>query len=117
MSISLIFLAFIVVVGLAGTFIPVFPGLLIWWLGLLVAFFSTKCNLIFLTLFVTLLFMLMITFLDYIIPAKMVKKSGGTKSGQRGALIDSVVGIIVVNPIILIFCSFIGALIGELINN
>ena len=47
----------------------------------------------------------------------MVKKSGGTKSGERGALCGSLVGIIFVNPIILIFGSFIGALIGELINN
>jgi hypothetical protein len=45
------------------------------------------------------------------------KKSGGTKSGERGAIIGSLSGIIFVNPLILIFGSFIGALIGEIIND
>ena len=118
MSVSLIVLAFIfIIVGLVGTFIPMFPGLPIGWLGLFVAFFSPDCTLSIWTLVVTLLLMLIISVLDYVIPARMVKKSGGTKSGERGALIGSLTGIIFVNPIILIFGSFIGALIGELIND
>lgn len=118
MSIFLIVLAFIlIIVGLVGTFIPMFPGLPIGWLGLFVAFFSTKCNLSIWTLVITLLLMVIITVLDYFIPARMVKKSGGTKSGERGAIIGSLSGIIFVNPIILIFGSFIGALIGEIIND
>ena len=118
MAITLIVTAFILIAaGLVGTFIPMFPGLPIGWLGLFVAFFSPKCTLNIWTIVITLLLMLIISVLDYIIPAKMVKKSGGTKSGERGALIGSMSGIILVNPIILIFGSFIGALIGELINN
>jgi len=118
LSVSLIVLAFIfIIVGLVGTFIPMFPGLPIGWLGLFIAFFSPDCTLSIWTLVVTLLLMLIISVLDYVIPARMVKKSGGTKSGERGALIGSLTGIIFVNPIILIFGSFIGALIGELIND
>ncbi len=118
MAITLIVIAFIfLVVGLVGTFIPMFPGLPIGWLGLFIAFFSTKCDLSIWTLVITFLLMLIITVLDYVIPAKMVKESGGTKSGERGALIGSISGIIFVNPIILIFGSFIGALIGEIIND
>lgn len=118
MSVTLIVLAFIlIIVGLVGTFIPMFPGLPIGWLGLFVAFFSPDCTLSIWTLVITLLLMLIVSVLDYVIPARMVKKSGGTKSGERGALIGSLTGIIFVNPIILIFGSFIGALIGELIND
>lgn len=118
MSVTLIVLAFIfLVVGLGGTFIPMFPGLPIGWLGLFIAFFSPSCNLSIWTLVITLLLMVIVTVLDYVIPAKMVKKSGGTKSGERGAIIGSLSGIIFVNPVILIFGSFIGALIGELIND
>lgn len=118
MSVTLIVLAFIlIIVGLVGTFIPMFPGLPIGWLGLFVAFFSPSCTLSIWTVVITLLLMLIISVLDYVIPARMVKKSGGTKSGERGALIGSLTGIIFVNPIILIFGSFIGALIGELIND
>ena len=118
MSIFLIILAFVfVIVGLVGTFIPMFPGLPVGWLGLFIAFFSPQCTLNIWTLLITLLLMLIVTIMDYVIPAKMVKKSGGTKSGERGAIIGSLSGIIFVNPIILIFGSFIGALIGEIIND
>lgn len=118
MSVFLIVLAFIfIVVGLVGSFVPMVPGLPLGWLGLFIAFFSSQCTISIWTLFVTLLLMLIVTVMDYIIPSKMVKKSGGTKSGERGALIGSMLGIIFVNPVILIFGSFIGALIGELINS
>jgi hypothetical protein len=116
MSVFLIVLAFILlVVGVVGTFVPMFPGLPIGWLGLFVALFSSKCTISIWTLVITFLLMLIITILDYVIPAKMVKKNGGTKSGEIGALLGSMSGIIFVNPIILIFGSFIGALIGELL--
>ena len=118
MSVFLIVLSFIfLVIGLIGSFVPIIPGLPLGWLGLFIAFFSSSCTISTWTLVITLLIVIIVTFLDYIIPAKMVKKSGGTKSGERGALCGSLVGIIFVNPIILIFGSFIGALIGELINN
>jgi len=69
------------------------------------------------TLLITLLLVIFVSIIDYIIPAKMVKLSGGTKSGRNGALIGSLAGIFFINPIILIFGSLIGALIGELIND
>ena len=118
MSVFLIVLAFILfIVGLVGTFIPMFPGLPVGWLGLFIAFLTPNCTISIWTLVITLLLMLIVTILDYVIPAKMVKKSGGTKSGERGTIIGSLSGIIFVNPIIVIFGSFIGALIGEIINN
>ena len=118
MATTLTVLAFILITaGLVGTFIPMFPGLPVGWLGLFIAFLSPNCTLSIWTIVITLLLMVIVTVLDYVIPAKMVKKSGGTKSGERGALIGSMSGIVLVNPIILIFGSFIGALIGELIND
>ena len=113
MAITLTVVAFIlIIVGLVGTFIPMFPGLPVGWLGLFIAFLSPNCTLSIWTIVITLLLMVIVTVLDYVIPAKMVKKSG-----ERGALIGSMSGIVLVNPIILIFGSFIGALIGEIIND
>ena len=118
MSVFLIVSAFILlIVGLVGTFIPMFPGLPVGWLGLFVAFLAPNSTLSIWTLIITLILMLIVSILDYVIPARMVKKSGGTKSGERGAIIGSLSGIIFVNPVILIFGSFIGALIGEIIND
>ena len=118
MSIFLIVLAFIfLIVGLVGSFVPIIPGLPLGWLGSFIAFFSSKCTVSIWTLVITLLLMLAVTIMDYIIPSKMVKKNGGTKSGERGALLGSIVGIVFINPILLLFGSFIGSLIGELIND
>ncbi len=103
MSVFLIVLAFIfLAVGLVGSFAPIIPGLPLGWLGLFIAFFSSNCTISIWTLVITLLVVIIVTFLEYIIPAKMVKKSGGTKSGERCALIGSKSGIVVVNRIILI---------------
>ena len=118
MSIFLIVLAFIfLVIGLVGSFVPIIPGLPLGWLGLSIAFFSSSCTINIWTLAITLLVVIIVTFLDYIIPSKMVKISGGTKSGKNGALYGSIAGIFFMNPIILIFGSLIGAFIGELIND
>lgn len=118
MSIFLIVLAFILlIVGLIGSFVPIIPGLPLAWLGLFVAFFSSNCTISIYTLVITFLLMVAISIFDYIIPSKMVEKNGGTKSGERGALLGSFAGIIFINPIILIFGSFIGAFIGEFIND
>lgn len=118
MSIFLIILSFVLlIVGLIGSFVPVIPGPPLAWIGLFVAFFSSNCNISIYTLIITFLLMVAISIFDYIIPSKMVEKSGGTKSGKRGALLGSLAGILFINPIILIFGSFIGAFIGEFIND
>lgn|GEM_PF-115413 len=118
MSVFLIVLAFILfIIGLIGSFAPIIPGLPLGWIGLLIAFFSTNCTISIWTLIITLILVIIVSILDYVIPAKMVKISGGTKSGKNGALYGSIAGIFFINPIILIFGSFIGAFIGELIND
>lgn len=118
MSGFLIVLAFIfLVIGLIGSFVPIIPGVLLAWLGLFVAFFSASCTISVWTLVITLFLLVIVTISDYVIPVKMVKISGGTQSGKNGAFYGSIAGIFFINPIILIFGSFIGAFIGELIND
>ena len=120
MSIALIVFAVILgVVGLIGSIVPGLPGPPISWIGLLLAFFGRRIaesdNEITLTcLLIWLAITLIVTVLDYIIPAKFTRMVGGTKAGSWGAMIGLLVGIIFTYIGMIAGC-FLGALIGELV--
>lgn len=57
---------------------------------------------------------LAITILDYILPAYMTKRFGGTKAGERGAMAGVIVGMFL-GPLGVILGPFFGAVIAELI--
>ena len=104
------------VIGLLGSFLPVLPGPPLAFVALLLqqlrdpAPFGTTFLLI--CLGVTVL----VTVLDYVVPAYGTKKFGGTKYGVWGSTIGLVVGIFA-GPLGIILGPFIGALIGELMAN
>ena len=120
MSIALIVFAVILgVVGIIGSIVPGLPGPPISWIGLLSAFFGRRIaesdNEITLTcLLIWLAITLIVTVLDYIIPAKFTRMVGGTKAGSWGAMIGLLVGIIFTYIGMIAGC-FLGALIGELV--
>ena len=91
------------VIGLAGCFLPVIPGPALSWLGLLCLYFSDKADqpVSLTTLLVWLAVVLILTVLDYVLPARMTRRAGGHKAAERGAAIGMVAG------------SFIGAFLGE----
>lgn len=120
MSIALIVFAVILgVVGIIGSIVPGLPGPPISWIGLLLAFFGRRIaesdNEITLTcLLIWLAITLIVTVLDYIIPAKFTRMVGGTKAGSWGAMIGLLAGIIFTYIGMIAGC-FLGALIGELV--
>ena len=120
MSIALIVFAVILgIVGIIGSIVPGLPGPPISWIGLLLAFFGRRIaesdNEITLTcLLIWLAITLIVTVLDYIIPAKFTRMVGGTKAGSWGAMIGLLVGIIFTYIGMIAGC-FLGALIGELV--
>ena len=91
------------VIGLAGCFLPVIPGPALSWLGLLCLYFSDKADqpVSLTTLLVWLAVVLILTVLDYVLPARMTRRAGGHKAAERGAAIGMVAG------------SFLGAFLGE----
>ena len=117
MDILLIFTASIFfVLGVIGSFLPVLPGPLTSWVGLLILHLTDAIPMNWTFLIITLLFAIFIWFLDYIIPAIGTKRFGGSKYGMIGTSLGLIVGLLSPIPFGIIIGPFVGALIGELIN-
>jgi uncharacterized protein YqgC (DUF456 family) len=117
MDILLVVIGFVCcVVGLFGSFLPALPGPPLSWIGLLLLYLTHFVETNYWILSITFLLMLIITVLDYVIPAKGTKKFGGTKYGVWGTNIGLIIGLFF-PPIGFIVGLFFGAFIGELISN
>ncbi len=119
MDIALLVLGFILMlVGILGSFLPVLPGPPVSWLGLLLLYLTKAVPDDWWMLGITLFFALLITVMDYVIPAMGTKKFGGSKAGMLGTVIGLLVAIFfpILGPFGIIIWPFVGALVGELIN-
>ena len=116
-STILIVLAIILaVIGIIGSVVPGLPGPPLSWAGMLLAFLSHKLGGADMTLTFVLIWLgvtVIVSILDYTVPAKFTKLAGGSKAGSRGALIGMLIGIFL-TPIGMIPCSLAGAFLAEL---
>ena len=103
-------------IGIVGSFVPIIPGPMTSWFGLLVLNFTDAVNFNLQFLAITLIIAIIISAMDYIIPIIGVKKLGGSKGGLIGASIGLITGLIIMGPIGIFLGSFIGAIAGEMIN-
>lgn len=103
--------------GIIGSFLPVLPGPLCSWAGLLLLYFTDAVPMNFYVLGVTFVITIIITILDYVIPAKGTKRFGGSKYGIWGTNIGLVIGIFAPIPFGVVIGPFLGALAGELLYN
>lgn len=116
MDFLLLFLSFgCIVLGIFGSFLPVLPGPSISWVGILLLYFTDAIPVNYWVLGISAFITILITILDYIIPAKGVKKFGGSKYGIWGTNLGLLVGIFVPVPLGFIIGPFVGAFIGELL--
>lgn len=117
MDIILIIIAAIfMILGIIGSFLPVLPGPLTSWIGLLILHLSKSVPMDKSFLIITLIIAILIWVLDYIIPAIGTKRFGGTKYGMIGTSIGLIVGLIAPIPFGVIIGPFVGAYLGELLN-
>jgi len=107
----------IMVLGLVGSFIPVLPGPLTGWLGLVVLHLTKVIPVDYTFLGITLGVALLIWVLDYIIPAMGTKKFGGSKYGAIGTTLGLLIGLFSPIPLGFIIGAFVGAFIGEMIHD
>ncbi|MBC2844214.1 DUF456 domain-containing protein [Winogradskyella flava] len=106
----------LMLLGIVGSFLPIIPGPLTSWVGLLVLHYTDGVQLSQTFLIVTLLVAIFIYILDYIIPAIGTKRFGGSKSGMIGTTLGLVIGLLSPIPFGIIIGPFVGALVGEMIH-
>jgi uncharacterized protein YqgC (DUF456 family) len=109
--------AALVLVGFAGSILPIIPGPPISWVGLLLLKWTDFVNdhgvAYENALWILLFFVVLVTILDYVVPIMGTKKYGGSKRGVWGATIGVVVGLFF-GPLGIILGPFLGAYIGEI---
>ncbi|WP_179315995.1 DUF456 domain-containing protein [Winogradskyella undariae] len=117
MELFLVVIAFLLmIIGILGSFLPVIPGPLTSWVGLLVLHFTKGVEMSQTFLIITLIVAIVIYVLDYIIPAIGTKRFGGSKTGMIGTTLGLIIGLIAPIPFGIIIGPFFGALIGEMMN-
>ena len=116
MDIFLTILGFILtILGVIGAILPIIPGPITGWAGLLLLYLTKPIEQDWYFLGITLFVAIAILILDYIIPAMGTKKFGGTKYGVYGSTIGLIIGIFSPIPFGIIIGPFAGAFIGEMI--
>jgi hypothetical protein len=108
--------AFFIILGIIGAFIPILPGPITSWVGLLLIHFTNAISFNWTFILSTLVIAVVVYILDYIIPALGTKKFGGSKYGIIGTTVGLLLGIIFLGPLGIIG-PFVGAFIGELIHD
>lgn len=117
MDITFELLGFIfVLLGIIGSFLPILPGPITGWIGLLLLHQSSKVAQDTSFLSITFVIALAVFLLDYVIPALGTKKFGGSKYGVIGSSVGLLIGLIFLGPFGIVIGPFMGAFTGELIN-
>ena len=108
------------IVGIIGSIVPALPGPPLSWVGMLILYIwgggsdaagnpmTTKFLLIWLAI------VIVVSILDYFVPAYFTKLTGGSKYGGWGAIIGLFIGLIY-PPVGIILGSILGAFVGELV--
>lgn len=104
------------ITGLLGCVLPFLPGPPVAYVGLVVLHFTNKVQYTPTQLIVWLLVVIVVQIMDYFTPMLGSKYSGGSKWGNWGCVIGTLVGLLFL-PWGVIIGPFLGAVIGELLGN
>jgi len=115
MNIALLILAFLfLLIGIIGCIVPGLPGTPIAYAGLWIAQATERVDFSWQMLLVWGIVTIVISILDYVVPAWGTKRFGGTKWGVWGSTIGVFVGLFF-GAVGVILGPLVGAIIGELI--
>ena len=106
----------LIITGVLGSVLPVLPGPPVAWVGLLVLSFSKYAEFTVSFLIIMAAIMVVVTIMDFLIPAWGTKKFGGSKAGVTGSAVGLIAGLFF-GPLGIVLGPFVGAFLGELIAN
>lgn len=107
---------FVALLGLAGCIIPVIPGPPLSFLALILLSFAKNWEPFSSTFLIIMASLtIVVTILDYVVPAGWAKKYGASKSGVWGSMLGMPVGFFFFPPWGILIGGMVGALVGELI--
>lgn len=116
MDIFLLIVAFLfMLIGIIGCIIPGLPGTPLAYVGLWIAHATDRIDFTWQTLLIWGLVTLVVSILDYVVPAWGTKHYGGTKYGVWGSTIGVFVGL-AFGAVGVILGPLVGAVLGELIS-
>lgn len=103
-------------IGLLGVILPVLPGTILSFGGMICAYFVQGSTITMTQLVICGILSIIVVVLDYLLPGYFTKLFGGTKAGITGATIGTFVGFLFGIPGI-ILGPFFGAVIGEMVGS
>lgn len=104
------------ILGLIGCFLPVLPGPPLAYVSLLLLQIGPDKPFSLKFMLITAGIVIIVTLLDYVVPALGTKKWGGSRYGIIGAILGVVLGIFVFPPFGFLIFPLLGAMIGEILN-
>lgn len=108
----------LILVGILGTFLPVLPGLILCFGGLSLYKFGAGAPLPMVYLYIFGIVTVLSMLLDYIIPARLNRKYGGTKWGSIGAVMGAILGLFFIPiPLGFLIGMFLGVWVAELLHD
>ncbi len=118
MDIALYVLSLIfAVLGLVGAVVPLLPSVVLSYVALLIAYFSSTPPVTLGWLFASLGIGVVVMVVDSLLPIYMTRRFGGSKSGMWGATIGMIVGFTLFPPFGIVLGPLFGAILGELLND
>lgn len=118
MDIALCIAAFLLsIIGLIGCVVPVIPGILLSYAGLVCAYFCSWSEIGTTSLWIWLGITVVVSLIDYFLPAYMTRVFGGSRCGVIGATIGVLAGFFLFPPLGILIGPFAGAVLGELFND
>jgi uncharacterized protein YqgC (DUF456 family) len=116
MDVALIIIALVVgIVGLLGVVVPVLPGTIFSYIGLVCVYIISDGYVSVNQLILWGVVAVVAILLDYILPGYFSKLFGGSKAGITGATVGTFLGIFFGVPGI-VFGPFVGAVAGEMLG-